>query len=221
MSAAIIVLIGDSKEDLTTALQKRYTLYRARSGKEGQQLAAQHRAQIIVLDAISLRTSGERTCRRLQKSLPDTPLIHLHPGNHTDAASCADEVLFLPFTWRKVVNAIERLLDVDNAMQAQHDLLRCGPFALNIDTCVLLAHDKEVTLTPRQTDLLKLFMQHPGQTLDRAWLMQQVWETDYVGDTRTLSVHVRMLRQALERDSSNPQYLLTVRGEGYRFVLPD
>jgi DNA-binding response OmpR family regulator len=74
-------------------------------------------------------------------------------------------------------------------------------------------------LTPKQGRLLDVFMRHPGQVLTRAFLMKQVWHTDYLGDTRTLDVHIRWLRKAIEENPSSPVYLRTVRGIGYRFGL--
>jgi DNA-binding response OmpR family regulator len=75
-------------------------------------------------------------------------------------------------------------------------------------------------LTPKQAELLRVFMVHAGQTLTRKFLMATVWKTDYMGDTRTLDVHVRWLRERIEDDPSSPQYLRTVRGVGYRFGVP-
>jgi DNA-binding response OmpR family regulator len=68
---------------------------------------------------------------------------------------------------------------------------------------------------------LSVFMRHPGRILSRKELMQIVWETDYMGDTRTLYVHIRMLRSKIEEDPSSPRYLRTIRGMGYRFGAPD
>ena len=76
-------------------------------------------------------------------------------------------------------------------------------------------------LTPRQAQLLEVFMRHPGQTLTREFLMRTVWNTNYMGDTRTLDVHVRWIRERIEKDPSSPRYLRTVRGVGYRFGVPD
>ena len=75
-------------------------------------------------------------------------------------------------------------------------------------------------LTPRQTALLAVFMRNPGRVLTRARLMREVWDTDFVDDTRTLEVHVHWLRKAIEKDPSHPVYLVTVRRLGYRFDVP-
>jgi len=75
-------------------------------------------------------------------------------------------------------------------------------------------------LTPRQAQLLDVFMRNAGHTLTRKYLMETVWETDYMGDTRTLDVHVRWIRERIEEKPSSPRYLRTVRGVGYHFDIP-
>jgi DNA-binding response OmpR family regulator len=74
---------------------------------------------------------------------------------------------------------------------------------------------------PKQALLVETFFRHPGETLARKTLMEKVWNTDYIGDTRTLDVHIRWLRQAIEKDPGSPRYLLTVRGVGYRLEMPE
>ena len=79
------------------------------------------------------------------------------------------------------------------------------------------ANGREKRLTPKAASLLEVFLKHPEETLDRAFLMRQVWDTDYIGDTRTLDVHVRWVREAIEPEPGKPCHILTVRGVGYRF----
>jgi DNA-binding response OmpR family regulator len=76
-------------------------------------------------------------------------------------------------------------------------------------------------LTPIQATIVAIFLQHPNQNLDRKWLVQQIWNTDFTDDTRTLSVHMRHVREAMEVDASQPQYIKTVRGVGYRFDVSE
>ncbi len=84
---------------------------------------------------------------------------------------------------------------------------------------LLVVDGQETELTPKQALLIEMFFTNPGVTLDRRTLMEKVWQTDYLGDTRTLDVHVRWVRQMLEDDPSKPQYLQTVRGVGYRLEV--
>jgi DNA-binding response OmpR family regulator len=125
-------------------------------------------------------------------------------------------VLRLPFTSRKVINRAKKLLD-----SRYGSVLQSGTLTLNLETRCVYRGDMFNRLTPRQARLLEVFMRNAGQTLTRRFLMETVWDTDYMGDTRTLDVHVRWLRERIEEDPSSPCRLRTVRGVGYRFGLPD
>ncbi|NDJ61819.1 MAG: response regulator transcription factor [Chloroflexi bacterium] len=202
------------------ALEKRYTLQVVPSGKQALTDAQAQPPQVIVLDAISMRTPGDRICKQLKTALPTTWLIHLHPGPENGADSLADALLYPPFTWRKVVNKIDHLLSEDQHVVRAEALIVCGPFAMDPVQKVLTAHGDEIRLTPKLVRLVEIFMRNPGVTLARRDLMAHVWNTDYLGDTRTLDVHIRWIRRAIETDPSKPQYLKTVRGVGYRLEVP-
>ena len=99
--------------------------------------------------------------------------------------------------------------------------LRVGGLALDLDRRSVTPRDgEEKRLTPKECALLYAFMNRGGEVLTRRYLMKEVWETDYLGDTRTLDVHVRWLREKIEEEASEPIYLRTVRGVGYRFEVP-
>jgi len=214
--ATIIVYIGESRS-FPKGLARRYQVLLARSGKQAVEHIENNMVAAVVLDAASMNTSGERICERLRTYLPSTPIIHVCLPESVPIRSSADVSLTMPFTIRKLTNSIERLLKV-SAVNEGH-ILRCGPFVLNPEKRVLLTHDDEIALTPKQASLLELFFRRPNEVLERGWLMKQVWDTDYVGDTRTLDVHIRWLRCALENGAGKPHYLKTVRGRGYRLEI--
>jgi len=219
MNAGRILVIGRIRADQSSfmaALEKRYEVLMTASGKQALVIAQQHKPQVVVLDAISLRTPGARICQDLRRGL-EIPIIHLHPGPKDSADSAADVVLFQPFTSRKLINCIERLLPPSD----ENGVITCGPFSIDIMRRVLTANGQETQLTPKLAVLVEMFLRHPGETLDRKTLMQQVWHTDYMGDTRTLDVHVRWIRQAIEPEPGEPRYLKTIRGVGYRLDIPD
>lgn len=217
MEAARILLIGRNPANnspLTSALSKHYTLLTASSGKLAIQLAQEQSVRIIVLDAISMRTPGDRICDELRAALPSLPLIHLHPGPKSTVQSHADMILVNPVSTRRLLSSIASLLQ-----DKSDDLLICGPFVVNRTRRTLLARGQETQLTPKQQLLIETFFSNPCATLDRRTLMEKVWQTDYIGDTRTLDVHIRWVREMLEADPSHPQYLHTVRGVGYRLDI--
>jgi DNA-binding response OmpR family regulator len=218
VSNARVILIGRSQvkgASFPASLKKRYDLVIVPNGKQAETCAHHDKPHVIILDAVSLRTPGDRICRSLRDALPDIPLIHIHPGSATDADSPADAVLFQPFSSRKLINSIERLITLTD-----DEIITCGPFSLNIPRRTLDTPQQETQLTPKVAFLLEIFMRQPGKTLDRKTLMEKVWQTDYMGDTRTLDVHIRWIRQAIEADPGQPCYLRTVRGVGYCFDVP-
>lgn len=213
MSKARVLLIGRSQEKgpaFPLSLRKRYDLTLVPNGKQAEIVAARQKPHVIVLDAVSLRTPGDRICQSLRSALPDIPLIHLHPDMDESTSSPADAVLYQPFSSRKLIHSIERLITL-----SEDEIITCGPFSLNIPRRILTMGQQETQLTPKAALLLELFMRQPGETLDRKTLMAAVWQTDYLGDTRTLDVHIRWIRQVIEESPGRPHYLKTVRGVGY------
>lgn len=198
------------------ALAKRYDVLTARSGKQGVDMAREHRPDVIVLDAVSMNTTGERVSRTLRAALGDVPIIHIHPGPRGEARSAADVMLFRPLSARRLLNSVGGLLH-----EHEEEVIDCGPFRLNVPRRILVVHGEEIQLSPKLALLIETFLRHPGETMDRKTLMEKVWDTDYLGDTRTLDVHIRWMREVMENGGSRPRYLQTVRGVGYRLVIPE
>ena len=95
-------------------------------------------------------------------------------------------------------------------------MIHVGSIRLDLDRKRVRCHGREATLTPRLTHLLKTLMEHPGEALEREYLFRIVWNTEYMGDTRTLDVHISWLRRAIEENPRKPRLLKTIRGVGYR-----
>jgi DNA-binding response OmpR family regulator len=185
--------------------------------KVDQALAAAKKnpPDVVVLDAASMRTSGTRMCRNLRTTLDGLPIILISPEDtNPDASTGASIILIHPFTPRKLLNRIARLLPGDESY-----MLEVGPLRLNLAQRKVYAQGREARLTPKQTKLLEIFMLNPGRLLTRKTLIKQVWQTDYIGDTRTLDVHMSWLRGAIEKDPAHPKFLRTIRGMGYRLDL--
>jgi DNA-binding response OmpR family regulator len=121
-----------------------------------------------------------------------------------------------PFTSRKLLYRVRKL--AENLTRPE---IHVGVLSLDPDVRILRKGDEVIQLRPKEAALLALFMENAGRVLSRLEIMKEVWETDYVGDTRTLSVHVRWLRLKIEDDPGNPRWLRTVRGLGYRFEEPE
>ena len=207
---------GSRPTEYIEAIQKQYEVVNTRSGKQAISKGQQKQPGLIILNAESLRTNGERICRDLKNALPNVPIIHIHPGTSKEAQSEADMILFTPLSTRRLMKNINIMLNM-----SQDDIIECGPFHFNVPQKLLTIHGMEKKLTPKVAQLVELFLRHPGKLIDRKTIMEEVWQTDYLGDTRTLNVHIRWLRDAIEDDGKNPRYLQTVRGAGYRLIIPE
>nr|MBN1229182.1 response regulator transcription factor [Anaerolineae bacterium] len=218
MSEETILLIerggGRAPSFAQALIRKGYHVEVFTTGKLAVEAADRLSPVVVILNAASLGSSGKRICASLNRSC-ESPIIHIcQPNDPVDdgADATCDVTLRLPFTARKLVNRIRRLWPVDRT-----DVLQVGSVQFVKKTRVVRVGDNESRLTPKAAQLLEVFMRHPCKTLDRAFLMQQVWDTNYMGDTRTLDVHVRWVRQAIEPDPRAPVYIRTIRRQGYYF----
>lgn len=219
MGSARMLFIGRVSaraEPYFEAMKKHCVVEVATSGKRAIAMIPEVKPQYILLDAASMRTPGERICRDLRGRFPEIPVIHIYPEDYKPADdSPADVTLNAPVTARKLNNVIERMVT------AKHEeTIQCGPYTMNVPRRILMVNGSETQLTPKQAELLAVFLRNPNRTFDRKTLMETIWDTDYMGDTRTLDVHIRWVRRALENDGLEPRYLRTIRGIGYRLELP-
>jgi DNA-binding response OmpR family regulator len=177
-----------------------------------------HEIDLAIIDA-SDGSDGKPGCRVFTQAYPEIPLILLVAESTSVDRACkrltGGNTLQFPFTPRKVINRVKKLLDSRHGQ-----VLRAGEITLNPESRCVYRGTTFHHLTPRQTKLLETFIRHSGETLTRRFIMETVWDTDYMGDTRTLDVHVRWIRECIEQEPSSPKYLRTVRGIGYRFAPP-
>jgi DNA-binding response OmpR family regulator len=199
-----------------TALKdKGYNVTTTDKVKTALQVIKEVSPDIVVLDAASMDTSGERMCRILRQTLNGTPIILIAPEDSEPAVNGqVNSLLIQPFTARKLTNRVARLIPGDD-----RDEVRAGPICLNLAKRVVKVRGKLTRLTPQAATLLELFLRRPGELLKREDLMRRVWQTDYMGDTRTLDVHISWLRKAIELNPRSPRLLRTIRGVGYRLEL--
>jgi two-component system phosphate regulon response regulator PhoB len=130
----------------------------------------------------------------------------------------ADDYLTKPFSMRELVARSRALLRRQRfSCLPQTPVLQMRDVMLNPQECRVTVRGEEVNLSPKEFRLLELFMSYPRRVWSRDQLIDQVWGPDFLGDTKTVDVHIRWLREKLEKDPSQPEYLITVRGFGYRF----
>lgn len=220
--AMILLLEGKSTkpQSLQMTLQKaKYKVEVCQNGKSAMESLTVSKPDLVVFNAASMRSNGSRTCRRLRRALGDTPIIHVREqGALEEQEAEADIYLEHPFTPRKLLNRIRTLLPADEITE---EVVRYGDIKFYpAKPSVEIADYGEQRLTPKLAELLQEFLLYPNEVVTRVQLMRHVWKTDYVGDTRTLDVHIRWVRELVEADPGKPKRLRTVRGKGYILVLP-
>ncbi|MCB8921815.1 MAG: response regulator transcription factor [Ardenticatenaceae bacterium] len=224
------ILLVEGKQagtaSLAFALEKAGYQFRAvNTGSSAFQWIEEHGIpNLVIFDSSAMRSSGTRTCRRLRRIVNDSPIIHCRAaGVPEDGQAEADIYLEHPFTARKLLNRVRALLPAD---AKKEEIIRCGHLTIYCSKrSVEVGSRGEQRLTPKLLQLLVEFIRHPEVVIDRRQLMQNVWKTDYIGDTRTLDVHIRWVRECIEEDPAKPKLLRTVRGKGYIFrpslLIPD
>ncbi len=220
MVHAILVVEGRKRtaDRLSPVLDEQgYHVLTARTRRDALAKTQDASPAVILLDAPSLRFSSRRFCSTLRDDGVDIPVLMLvAEGKKIDRSVGARGYMHYPVSAKKLVNRITRMLPAPD-----DDLLRVGDVVLNVKLRCVVTGERESHLTPRQARLLEVLMRHPGEVLTRAFLMKQVWDTDYMGDTRTLDVHIHWVRKAIEKDHKSPVHLCTIRGVGYRFEALD
>ena len=198
-------------------------------GRQGLQIARAEAPDAILLDVMLPGMGGYELCKTLRKESSVPILMLTARGQELDRVMGlelgADDYIVKPFSFRELlarVRAVLRRRQLDRGeMPPPSERLTSGEIVLDSTARQVWRRGHLVELTQREFDLLRVLMQHRGQALARQDLLDKVWGEEWIGDTRTLDVHIRWLREKLEDDPSAPRYFQTVRGFGYRFVDPD
>ncbi|HWH43636.1 MAG TPA: response regulator transcription factor [Thermoleophilaceae bacterium] len=199
-----------------------YSTRVAGTGHDALRLAADDRPDLVVLDLMLPGMDGLEVMRRLRTSETGTAVILLTAkGEETDRVIGlrlgADDYVVKPFSPAELVARVDAVLRrVDKAPEIEEPIAFDG---LEIDPAArrVTVRGEEVQLTAREYDLLAFFARHPGQVFSRDQLMDAVWQYSFYSDTSTVTVHIRRLRSKIEEDASEPRWLQTVWGVGYRF----
>jgi DNA-binding response OmpR family regulator len=206
----------DTADQLVPSLQRHgFVVTLARTQRQALARIRSQRPDLLVLDVASFGGGGYRVSEVVRAHLDGVPTILLLDKGHATAGATAEAFMEPPFTSRKLLYRVKKL-----GARIKRRELRAGPLVLDLDSRRLHTRGESIHLRPKEVALLALFMRNPGRVLSRLELMRHVWETEYMGDTRTLSVHVCWLRGHIEEDPRSPKLLRTVRGVGYRFQVP-
>lgn len=219
MSLRILLVEKDvtTTDLLVPSLERKgYQVSVARTQRQAMGRSRSWRPDLLVMDVASFGSLGYKVSDAIRARLDGVPTILLLEKGHASAGKTAEAFMTPPFTSRKLLYRVRKVAEKLTSRE-----IRAGSLALDPDTRTLRKGTTFLHLRPKEAALLAFFMRNPGKVLSRQEIMKEIWETDYMGDTRTLSVHVRWLRLKVEDDPNAPRFLRTVRGVGYRFEVPD
>ncbi len=196
-----------------------YEVILAADGEAGLERAHNESPDLVILDLMLPVLDGLSVCRILRRET-ETPIIILTArGTEMDKIigleTGADDYIVKPFGLGEFLARVRAVLR--RAPAPRHDQIVAGDLALDLTARRVTKGGVELKLSHKEFDLLAELMRNQGAVLSRDLLLTQVWGYDYLGDSRTVDVHVRWLREKIEADPSNPQRIVTVRGVGYRF----
>lgn len=178
---------------------------------------------LVVLDLMLPGMNGLDLCRLVRHRGLDIPILILSAkGTETDRVLGlevgADDYLTKPFGMRELIARCRALLrrSQSSSKREQPSILKFEDISLNVEECRVFLADKEINLSPKEFKILELLISQPKRVWSRDQIIDQVWGYDFMGDNKTVDVHIRWLREKLEENPSSPKYLKTVRGFGYR-----
>ena len=211
-------------EALTYLLRKEgYDVSVAEDGNEALELFARHGADIVLLDLMLPGLPGTEVCRRIRAS-SNVPVIMVSAkGDEVDKVVGlelgADDYVTKPYSTRELLARIKAVLRRGNEPEVAVTVLEAGPLRMDVERHQVTVNGEAQRLPLKEFELLEFLLRNRGRVLTRGQLIDRIWGADYVGDTKTLDVHVKRLRAKIEDDPGEPVRLVTVRGLGYKLDL--
>ncbi len=225
------VLVVEDEPNLLTALK--YTLERegynaltAADGESGLRLARERDPAIVILDVMLPALDGFEVCRILRRESAVPILMLTARGDEVDRVVGlelgADDYVTKPFSMRELLARIRNMLRRSSApavggSEYQAEVIRSGNLMIDLVGYSVTLDGKPLEMKPREFSLIALLAGNKGRAFTRDQMLERLWGHDYIGDSRTVDVHVRWLREKIELDPSNPKRIVTIRGVGYRF----
>lgn len=231
MSGSGRVLIVEDEESFVEALtvgltREGFTVNVARDGKEALDLFNAHSPDIVLLDVMLPLVSGVDVCRQI-RARSQVPIIMVTAkGEEIDAVVGlevgADDYVTKPYRLRELISRMRSLLRrarwAAESEAFRGEVFEVGDVVVDPERHEVFVRGQPIELPLKEFDLLELLLSNAGRVLTRDALIDQVWGGDYVGDTKTLDVHVKRLRSKIEDDPSKPRRIVTIRGLGYKYA---
>lgn len=203
--------------------REKLLVYEAETGEIALDLAEKEAIDIVILDLMLPGIGGYEVCKSLRKKYPDLGIIMLTAKSQDmdkimGLEYGADDYMTKPFNPKELILRIESLIRrmPEKDENSQEELV-FNPFVIKNYSRTFYKDGVEINLTPTEYKLVELFIRNPGRAFSRDELLDLVWDYNFIGDTKIVDVNIRRLRSKIEEDSSNPKYIETVWGVGYRW----
>jgi DNA-binding response OmpR family regulator len=224
------VLLVEDEQTLSETLRynlerEGYGVFVAGDGVQGLELARRERPDLVILDVMLPRLDGFSVCRILRQE-SDVPILMLTARqDEVDRIAGlelgADDYVSKPFSLGELLARVRAIMRrTDRQPVASREVLDAGSLRVDTGSRRAWRDDAEINLSQKEFDLLACLIRNRGMALSRDVLLERVWGYDFLGDSRTVDVHIRWLREKIEPDPGRPTYIQTVRGVGYRFEIP-
>jgi two-component system, OmpR family, response regulator RegX3 len=222
------VLVVEDEESFSDALsfmlrREGFEVAVAATGPEALTEFDRNGADLVLLDLMLPGLSGTEVCRKIRQS-SNVPVIMLTARDSeidkvVGLELGADDYVTKPFSSRELVALMRAVLRrrAPEEVDVNPGVLEAGPVRMDVERHVVTVGGGQVQLPLKEFELLEMFLRNAGRVLTRGQLIDRVWGADYVGDTKTLDVHVKRLRAKIEPEPAEPRYLVTVRGLGYKY----
>jgi DNA-binding response OmpR family regulator len=222
------ILIVEDEPNMVAGLRDNfefegYEVITAPDGVAGLERALSESPDLVILDVMMPRMSGLDVCKQLKSRRPSTPIIMLTArGQEVDKVVGlelgADDYVTKPFSIRELLARVKAVLRRSGNPPRQGEKFAFGEVEVNVRSCQVSRKGKALDFSSKEFELLKYFLIHPGETLSRDRLLEEVWGYDHFPTTRTVDAHIVRLRQKVEPKPEEPRFILTVHGTGYKFV---
>ena len=221
-----VVLIVEDEESYRDALgfmleREGFEVLLAADGAEGLAQFDRHGADIVLLDLMMPGLSGTEVCRRLrQRSTVPIIMVTARDSEIDKVVGLelgADDYVTKPFSHRELLARVRAVLRRGQDVELLPDVIEAGGVRMDVERHEVWVDGRGVRLALKEFELLEMLLRNAGRVMTRGQLIDRIWGADYVGDTKTLDVHIKRLRGKIEEDPADPKLLLTVRGLGYRF----
>jgi two-component system response regulator RegX3 len=230
-SESTVLLVEDEEsfvEALTIGLRREgFRVQVARDGAQALEVFDAVQPDLVLLDVMLPKLSGIDVCRQLRKRTQVPIIMVTAKGAEIDTVVGlevgADDYITKPYRMRELVarmRAVLRRVPRERGLVVTGDALEVGDVRLDPDRHEVVIRGQQVQLPLKEFELLELLLANAGRVLTRETLIDRVWGADYVGDTKTLDVHVKRLRSKVEEDPANPARIITIRGLGYKYETP-